>query len=176
MLNYPAWLLEYLHRKLHGKYVAPFFNLATDCDNCPRDLCSSRKSIVPMLENTLAMSRTRLAMIQLLTNWSFTVSDILGPQMGFDGIRERMIDIRRRFVAPPHSPQVTLTATTTNSLTMKLRPHPADNAPIHGYTIHYKPEFGDWETAQISSTAQKYTLENLWCGSRYQIYVTAYNG
>ncbi|XP_046141181.1 Down syndrome cell adhesion molecule-like protein Dscam2 isoform X26 [Osmia bicornis bicornis] len=78
--------------------------------------------------------------------------------------------------APPHSPQVTLTATTTNSLTMKLRPHPTDNAPIHGYTIHYKPEFGDWETAQISSTAQKYTLENLWCGSRYQIYVTAYNG
>ncbi|XP_014478246.1 PREDICTED: Down syndrome cell adhesion molecule-like protein Dscam2 [Dinoponera quadriceps] len=78
--------------------------------------------------------------------------------------------------APPHSPQVTLTATTTNSLTMKLRPHPTDNAPIHGYTIHYKPEFGDWETAQIGSAIQKYTLENLWCGSRYQIYVTAYNG
>nr|XP_012216025.1 PREDICTED: Down syndrome cell adhesion molecule-like protein Dscam2 isoform X11 [Linepithema humile] len=78
--------------------------------------------------------------------------------------------------APPHSPQVTLTATTTNTLTMKLRPHPTDNAPIHGYTIHYKPEFGDWETVQISSTAQKYTIENLWCGSRYQIYVTAYNG
>ncbi|XP_015436891.1 PREDICTED: Down syndrome cell adhesion molecule-like protein Dscam2 [Dufourea novaeangliae] len=78
--------------------------------------------------------------------------------------------------APPHSPQVTLTATTTNSLTMKLRPHPTDNAPIHGYTIHYKPEFGEWATAQISSTAQKYTLENLLCGSRYQIYVTAYNG
>ncbi|XP_061930190.1 cell adhesion molecule Dscam2 isoform X40 [Apis cerana] len=78
--------------------------------------------------------------------------------------------------APPHSPQITLTATTTNSLTMKVRPHPQDNAPIHGYTIHYKPEFGDWDTAQISSTVQKYTLENLLCGSRYQIYVTAYNG
>ncbi|XP_026295690.1 Down syndrome cell adhesion molecule isoform X11 [Apis mellifera] len=78
--------------------------------------------------------------------------------------------------APPHSPQITLTATTTNSLTMKVRPHPTDNAPIHGYTIHYKPEFGDWDTAQISSTVQKYTLENLLCGSRYQIYVTAYNG
>lgn len=80
------------------------------------------------------------------------------------------------FAAPPHSPQITLTATTTNSLTMKVRPHPQDNAPIHGYTIHYKPEFGDWDTAQISSTVQKYTLENLLCGSRYQIYVTAYNG
>ncbi|XP_046417329.1 Down syndrome cell adhesion molecule-like protein Dscam2 isoform X10 [Neodiprion virginianus] len=78
--------------------------------------------------------------------------------------------------APPHSPQVTLTATTTNSLTMKLRPHPTDNAPLQGYTIHYKPEFGELKTVQVSSTAQKYTLENLWCGSRYQIYVTAYNG
>lgn len=80
------------------------------------------------------------------------------------------------FAAPPHSPQVTLTSTTTNSLTMKFRPHPNDNAPIHGYTIHYKPEFGDWETHQTSSSVQMYTLDNLWCGSRYQIYVTAYNG
>nr|XP_031842404.1 Down syndrome cell adhesion molecule-like protein Dscam2 isoform X28 [Nomia melanderi] len=78
--------------------------------------------------------------------------------------------------APPHSPKVSLSGTTTNSLSMKLQPHPNDNAPIHGYTIHYKPEFGDWETAQISSTDQEHTLENLWCGSRYQIYVTAYNG
>lgn len=58
---------------------------------------------------------------------------------------------------------------------MKLKPHPTDTAPLHGYTIHYKPEFGEWETVQVASQAQKYTLENLWCGSRYQIYVTAYN-
>ncbi|XP_063975860.1 cell adhesion molecule Dscam1 isoform X4 [Diachasmimorpha longicaudata] len=78
--------------------------------------------------------------------------------------------------APPHSPQISFTSTTTNSLTMKLRPHPDDNTPIHGYTIHYKPEFGEWDTVQISSSVQKYSLENLFCGSRYQIYVTAYNG
>ncbi|PNF13800.1 hypothetical protein B7P43_G12441, partial [Cryptotermes secundus] len=78
--------------------------------------------------------------------------------------------------APPHSPQVSLTSMTTNSITMKLRPHPTDTAPLHGYTVHYKPEFGDWETVQVSNQAQKYTLENLWCGSRYQVYVTGYNG
>ncbi|XP_044018845.1 Down syndrome cell adhesion molecule-like protein Dscam2 isoform X47 [Aphidius gifuensis] len=78
--------------------------------------------------------------------------------------------------APPHSPEIHLTATTTNSLTVKLQPHQSDTAPIHGYTIHYKPEFGDWETVQISSTTQQYTIENLWCGSKYQIYATAYNG
>lgn len=77
--------------------------------------------------------------------------------------------------APPHMPQVTLTATTTNSITMKLKPHPSDNEPIHGYTVKYKPEFGDRETVQVPATVQKYTLENLWCGSRYQISVTAYN-
>ncbi|XP_046388214.1 Down syndrome cell adhesion molecule-like protein Dscam2 isoform X11 [Ischnura elegans] len=84
--------------------------------------------------------------------------------------------------APPHSPQVSLTSTTTSSITMKLRPHPTDtNTPLHGYTVHYKPEFGDWETAQVAAGQEtsggqnKYTLEGLWCGTRYQIYVTAYN-
>uniref|UniRef100_A0A8D8TGN3 Down syndrome cell adhesion molecule-like protein Dscam2 n=1 Tax=Cacopsylla melanoneura TaxID=428564 RepID=A0A8D8TGN3_9HEMI len=78
--------------------------------------------------------------------------------------------------APPHLPQVQLTTTTTNSITMKLKPHPNDKEPIHGYTVRYKPEFGDWDTVQVPATAQKYTVENLWCGSRYQISVTAYNG
>ncbi|KAI5751952.1 hypothetical protein M8J77_012420 [Diaphorina citri] len=78
--------------------------------------------------------------------------------------------------APPYLPQVQLTTTTTNSITMKLKPHPNDKEPIHGYTVRYKPEFGDWDTVQVPATAQKYTLENLMCGSRYQISVTAYNG
>lgn len=58
---------------------------------------------------------------------------------------------------------------------MKLRPHVTDTAPLHGYTVHYKTEFGEWDTVQVSNEATSYTLENLWCGSRYHIYVTAYN-
>ncbi|XP_044755484.1 Down syndrome cell adhesion molecule-like protein Dscam2 isoform X16 [Coccinella septempunctata] len=77
--------------------------------------------------------------------------------------------------APPYAPQITLTATTTSSLTIKMRPHDSDVEPIHGYTIHYKPEFGDWETIQVGPNVEKYTLENLLCGTRYQLYVTAYN-
>ncbi|KAK9507868.1 hypothetical protein O3M35_007638 [Rhynocoris fuscipes] len=78
-------------------------------------------------------------------------------------------------LAPPHVPQVTLTSTTTNSITMKLKPNPQDTEPIHGYTVKFKPEFGDWESVQLAPTVHKYTLENLWCGSRYMISVTAYN-
>ncbi|TMW42851.1 hypothetical protein DOY81_012070, partial [Sarcophaga bullata] len=29
-----------------------------------------------------------------------------------------------------------------------------------------------WETAEVSVDAQKYTIENLLCGSRYQVYAT----
>lgn len=50
-----------------------------------------------------------------------------------------------------------------------------DTAPIHGYTLHYKPEFGDWETVEVAVDEQKYTIENLFCGSRYQVYATGYN-
>ncbi|XP_074036525.1 Down syndrome cell adhesion molecule 1 isoform X49 [Leptinotarsa decemlineata] len=77
--------------------------------------------------------------------------------------------------APPHAPIVQLTSTTTNSLTIKLKPHDTDGEPIHGYTIHYKPEFGDWETVQVAPNVEKHTIEKLLCGTRYQLYVTAYN-
>lgn len=77
--------------------------------------------------------------------------------------------------APPQAPQVIVGATTTDSITVKLKKHENDLAPLHGYTLHYKPEFGEWETADVSTEAQKYTIENLYCGSRYQVYSTAYN-
>lgn len=56
-----------------------------------------------------------------------------------------------------------------------MKKHETDAAPLHGYTLHYKPEFGEWETADVSTEAQKHTIENLYCGSRYQVYSTAYN-
>ncbi|KAF7271145.1 hypothetical protein GWI33_015951 [Rhynchophorus ferrugineus] len=77
--------------------------------------------------------------------------------------------------APPRAPQVTLTSTTTNSLTIKIKPHESDGEQVHGYTIHYKPEFGEWETVQVGPATDKYTLEKLLCGTRYQLYVTGYN-
>ncbi|XP_070503177.1 cell adhesion molecule Dscam1 isoform X23 [Chironomus tepperi] len=78
-------------------------------------------------------------------------------------------------LAPPQAPQVIVGATTTDSITVKLKKQETDSAPLHGFTLHYKPEFGEWETADVSTEAQKYSIENLYCGSRYQVYATAYN-
>nr|AEC50084.1 down syndrome cell adhesion molecule [Pacifastacus leniusculus] len=78
--------------------------------------------------------------------------------------------------APPHPPEITLQSTTTNSIEVKIKPSVIDDTtPIHGYTIFFKPEFSNWESIQVSSSTRSYTLEGLWCGSRYQIYASAYN-
>ncbi|XP_047984025.1 Down syndrome cell adhesion molecule-like protein Dscam2 isoform X49 [Leguminivora glycinivorella] len=80
-------------------------------------------------------------------------------------------------LAPPFPPQLSIASSSVSSLTLRLKPSEnADQSPAAGYTIHYKQEFGDWETVQIPSNTDTYTLENLFCGSRYQLYVTAYNG
>lgn len=50
-----------------------------------------------------------------------------------------------------------------------------DTTPIHGYTVYYKPEFSTWESVQVPASTRSYLLEGLWCGSRYQIYASAYN-
>ncbi|XP_068632811.1 cell adhesion molecule Dscam1 isoform X20 [Battus philenor] len=80
-------------------------------------------------------------------------------------------------LAPPFPPQLSIASSSVSSLTLRLKPSlDAEQSPAAGYTIHYKQEFGDWETVQIPSNTDTYTLENLFCGSRYQLYVTAYNG
>ena len=77
---------------------------------------------------------------------------------------------------PPDPPEVQITAQTTDSVTIKLKTvNPDDKTPVHGYTLHYKPEFGDWNTAAIPYGSEEYTLDDLLCGQRYHLYVTAYN-
>ncbi|XP_047472730.1 Down syndrome cell adhesion molecule-like protein Dscam2 isoform X28 [Penaeus chinensis] len=78
--------------------------------------------------------------------------------------------------APPHPPEIQLQSTTTNSIEVKLKPSVIDDTtPIHGYTVYYKPEFSTWESVQVPASTRSYNLEGLWCGSRYQIYASAYN-
>ena len=86
------------------------------------------------------------------------------------------MNIANVLIAPPYPPHLSLVSTTTTSITIKVKPRKEEETPIHGYTVHYKPEFGDWETTQMGNSIQDFTIENLWCGTRYQLYVRAYNG
>jgi len=58
---------------------------------------------------------------------------------------------------PPPPPTLAVTGQTTNSITVKLREFDEDDessakrkSPVHGYTMYYKPEFGEEKTEPVS--------------------------
>lgn len=54
--------------------------------------------------------------------------------------------------APPFPPQLSIASSSVSSLTLRLKPsEDAGQSAAAGYTIHYKQEFGDWETVQVCS-------------------------
>lgn len=44
-----------------------------------------------------------------------------------------------------------------------------------GYYLHEKREFGEWRRVEVPANANSYTLTGLQCGTRYQVYVSAFN-
>jgi hypothetical protein len=43
-----------------------------------------------------------------------------------------------------------------------------------GYVINYKRDHGDWEEMQIEAKANSHTLHNRGCGTRDQLYISAF--
>ncbi|XP_037087513.1 LOW QUALITY PROTEIN: Down syndrome cell adhesion molecule-like protein Dscam2 [Pollicipes pollicipes] len=78
--------------------------------------------------------------------------------------------------APPHPPEVLLIGSSNNSIEVRLKPREHVSVPLYGFTLHYKAAFDDWKTVQVAKKARAFTLENLWCGTKHQIYATAFNG
>lgn len=83
--------------------------------------------------------------LRLLPDGSLLIKSVIRSDAGEyfchaeNSIAKDSITHKLVVLAPPQSPQVTLSATTTDSLTLKLKPHASDAAPLHGYTLHYKP-------------------------------------
>ncbi|CAG7731723.1 unnamed protein product, partial [Allacma fusca] len=44
-----------------------------------------------------------------------------------------------------------------------------------GFVINYKQEAGDWEEYKLGSRANNHILGGLICGSKYQLFITAFN-
>ncbi|KAK4293506.1 hypothetical protein Pmani_033801, partial [Petrolisthes manimaculis] len=75
---------------------------------------------------------------------------------------------------PPAPPTLYVQGSTRDALTLRwsLRPH---HALVRGYIMNYKREYGNWEEVELHTARTTHTLSGLVCGSRYQLYVTAYN-
>lgn len=76
---------------------------------------------------------------------------------------------------PPEPPALSVVSTYTDSLHLEWQDKSNGGTSILGYVINYKRENGDWEELQINSKTNGHLLGNLWCGTRYQLYITAIN-
>lgn len=76
---------------------------------------------------------------------------------------------------PPEPSTLAVVTSYTDSLQLEWADNKNGGTPILGYVINYKRENGDWEELQINSKTNAHLLSNLWCGTRYQLYITAYN-
>lgn len=76
---------------------------------------------------------------------------------------------------PPDPPSLLVINSYTDSLHLEWTDNRNGGTSILGYVINYKRDSGDWEELQIDSKTNSHLLGNLWCGTRYQLYITAYN-
>nr|XP_022920801.1 Down syndrome cell adhesion molecule-like protein Dscam2 isoform X2 [Onthophagus taurus] len=80
-----------------------------------------------------------------------------------------------RILVPPEAPDLKVLESFTDSLHLKWVDQKNGGSPILGYVINYKRDHGDWEELQISARTDEYVLRNLWCGTKYMLYITAFN-
>lgn len=81
----------------------------------------------------------------------------------------------RYFAVSPNAPELQATSASSNSINLQWKNKDDGGTPIRGYIMHYKREFGEWEEIKISHKINHFHLVDLWCGTDYQIYLTAYN-
>ncbi|XP_059483764.1 cell adhesion molecule Dscam2 [Neocloeon triangulifer] len=76
---------------------------------------------------------------------------------------------------PPEPPVLSVVGAQVDGLQLQWSSKKNGGSAILGYVVNYKRDYGDWEELQIESNVESHLLRGLWCGTHYQLYVTAYN-
>jgi hypothetical protein len=80
-----------------------------------------------------------------------------------------------RVLVPPEPPALVVVDIFTDSLMLQWSDNNNGGSAVLGYVINFKKDNGDWEELQVDSKANSHLLSNLWCGTKYQLYTTAFN-
>lgn len=76
---------------------------------------------------------------------------------------------------PPNAPVLHIVRTTSNTISLKWEISEDSSNPIIGYILNYRDWTNEWKEIQLSSSYSYYTLENLLCGTYYQLFLIAFN-
>ncbi|XP_025832144.1 Down syndrome cell adhesion molecule-like protein Dscam2 isoform X2 [Agrilus planipennis] len=80
-----------------------------------------------------------------------------------------------KILVPPDPPILRVVETHSDSVHLRWTDQRNGESPILGYVINYKRDHGDWEELQIPARTDEHILRNLWCGTKYLLYITAIN-
>ncbi|XP_059351866.1 cell adhesion molecule Dscam2-like isoform X2 [Daphnia carinata] len=79
-------------------------------------------------------------------------------------------------LVPPAPPVLHVFQTNAQQIQMQWKVEDDGGSPVRGYLLHWRlAESGDWEERELDRLATSTQLDNLRCGTRYQIYVTSHN-
>ncbi|XP_041984481.1 Down syndrome cell adhesion molecule-like protein Dscam2 isoform X2 [Aricia agestis] len=126
-----------------------------------------------LLESTLRKNVTSdgtliISMTQYLDSGNYTCS--VENIHGRDEVTY-LVEVK----VPPQPPVLAVVDSYADSLHLQWSDQGDGGSPILGYVINYKREHGDWEELQVEAGTSEHVLPNLWCGTRYQLYITAFN-
>ncbi|XP_039950916.1 Down syndrome cell adhesion molecule-like protein Dscam2 isoform X9 [Bactrocera tryoni] len=76
---------------------------------------------------------------------------------------------------PPSAPVLSVIGSTTNSVSLQWRVDDIGGAPLRGFTMTFRKEFGDWEEIELDRRVNSHLIENLDCGTRYQFNMVTFN-
>lgn len=76
---------------------------------------------------------------------------------------------------PPDPPELAIASTAATSVSIEWRAGNNGGAPLHGFILSYRRDFGEWSESLLDRHANSYQLDGLSCGTRYQMTLAAYN-
>jgi hypothetical protein len=74
---------------------------------------------------------------------------------------------------PPAPPILQVISTGSDTIHLKWRINDNGGSQILGFMLTYRAEFGDWEELGLDFREEHHTLENLLCGTNYQLQILA---
>ena len=79
------------------------------------------------------------------------------------------------FLVPPGSPLLHSTIVSNNSISLQWRLSDDGSSPLTDYYLHYQTLGGSLKTRHLSPSTNSYILQDLSCGTSYEVYVVGRN-
>ncbi|GAB6027127.1 Down syndrome cell adhesion molecule-like protein 1, partial [Chamberlinius hualienensis] len=78
-------------------------------------------------------------------------------------------------LAPPSAPVVEIITISSNVIEVQWKTPLSKMSRIKGYALNMRRDGTDWKEINLGADVRSYRLNNLDCGTRYEIYMTAFN-